>query len=303
MARSTLEQWRMFKAVAEHGGFHQAAEAVFKSQSSIHHAVHKLEAVLGVTLLQVEGRKTQLTAAGEQLLRRINFLLTEAERMEQVALNLQAGVESTLCIAVDEAFPRAVLFQTLSAVSHEYPLIRIELMETVLAGANELLAQGKTEIAVSPFTLADNLSEDICQVEFVAVAGSQHPLHQLERALTLEDLKECRQIVLRDSGKARSKEHGWLGSEQRWTVSHVGTSIELLLQQLGFAWLPRHAVTPYLATGQLKLLPLPRGKERSMTFYLNFNDAESLGPVARTFLGHLRYLTQNSGLAAADTSS
>ncbi|MDP4529322.1 LysR family transcriptional regulator [Alkalimonas delamerensis] len=303
MARSTLEQWRMFKAVAEHGGFHQAAEAVFKSQSSIHHAVHKLEDVLGVTLFQVEGRKTQLTAAGEQLLRRINFLLTEAERMEQVALNLQAGVESTLCIAVDEAFPRAVLFQTLSAVSNEYPLIRIELMETVLAGANELLAQGKAEIAVSPFTLADNLSEDICQVEFVAVAGSQHSLHQLERELTLEDLKDCRQIVLRDSGKDRNKEHGWLGSEQRWTVSHVGTSIELLLQQLGFAWLPRHAVAPYLATGQLKLLPLPRGKGRSMTFYLNFNDAESLGPVARTFLGHLRYLTQNPGLAADDTSS
>ena len=43
MARSTLEQWRMFKAVAEHGGFHQAAEVVYKSQSTVHHAVHKLE--------------------------------------------------------------------------------------------------------------------------------------------------------------------------------------------------------------------------------------------------------------------
>lgn len=293
MARSTLEQWRMFKAVAEHGGFHQAAEAVFKSQSSIHHAVHKLEDVLGVQLFQVEGRKTHLSAAGQQLLRRINFLLAEAERMEQVALNLQAGVESTLSIAVDDAFPRDILYQTLSAVSHEYPLIRIDLMETVLSGANELLAQGKVEIAVSPFTLADNLSEDICQVEFIAVAGSEHPLNQLGRELTLEDLKSCRQIVLRDSGKARDKEHGWLGSEQRWTVSHVGTSIELLLKQLGFAWLPHHAVKPYLDKGQLKALALPRGKCRSSTFYLNFNDADTLGPVARTFLGHLRYLTQD----------
>lgn len=303
MARSTLEQWRMFKAVAEHGGFHQAAEAVFKSQSSIHHAVHKLEDVLGVTLFQVEGRKTQLTAAGEQLLRRINFLLTEAERMEQVALNLQAGVESTLCIAVDEAFPRDILYQTLSAVSHEYPLIRIELMETILAGANELLAQGKAEIAVAPYTLADNLSEDICQVEFVAVASPMHPLHQIKRALTLEDLKNCRQIVLRDSGKARDKDYGWLGSEQRWTVSHTGTSIELLQKNLGFAWLPLHAVLPYLQTGQLQVLPLPRGSSRSMTFYLNFNDADTLGPVARTFLGHLRYLTQNHELAAGVITS
>ncbi|MDP4536302.1 LysR family transcriptional regulator [Alkalimonas collagenimarina] len=294
MARSTLEQWRMFQAVAEHGGFHQAAEAVFKSQSSIHHAVHKLEDVLGVTLFQVEGRKTQLTAAGEQLLRRINFLISEAGRMEQVAINLQSGVESKLSIAVDEAFPRSILYQTLEAVSHEYPLIRIELMESILSGANELLAQGKAEIAVSPFTLADNLSEDICQVEFVGVAGAGHPLHQLDRELTLEDLKECRQIVLRDSGLAREKEHGWLGSEQRWTVSHVGTSIELLLKNLGFAWIPRHAAQSFLASGQLIVLPLPRGSSRSMTFYLNFNDADTLGPVARAFLGHLRYLAQHA---------
>ncbi|HCA76548.1 MAG TPA: LysR family transcriptional regulator, partial [Alteromonas sp.] len=38
MLKATLEQWRMFKAVVEAGGFNQAAEQVHKSQSSIHHA-------------------------------------------------------------------------------------------------------------------------------------------------------------------------------------------------------------------------------------------------------------------------
>lgn len=291
MARSTLEQWRMFKAVADHGGFHQAAEVVYKSQSTVHHAVHKLEETLGVPLLQVEGRKTLLTPAGEQLLRRINFLLAEADRMENVALNLRAGVESHLAIAVDEAFPRDILYQTLAAVSAEYPLIRIELLETILSGANELLGQGKAEIAVSPFTLPDNLSEDICQLEFVAVAGPQHPLTLPRRQLALEELKQCRQIVLRDSGLQQKKDVGWLGSEQRWTVSHVATSVELLRKNLGFAWLPRHAVQPFLDNGELVQLQLPRGSSRTYTFYLNFNDAETLGPVARSFLGHLRYLS------------
>jgi DNA-binding transcriptional LysR family regulator len=293
MARSTLEQWRMFKAVAEHGGFHQAAEVVYKSQSTVHHAVHKLEQTLDVQLFQVEGRKTTLTAAGEQLLRRINFLLAEAERMENVALNLKAGVESKLSIAVDEAFPRDILYQTLAAVSAEYPLIRIELLETILSGANELLNQGKAEIAVSPFTLPDNLNEDLCQIEFIAVAGAQHPLTQPRRQLDLEDLKQCRQIVLRDSAQHQKKDVGWLGSEQRWTVSHVGTSIELLRKNLGFAWLPKHAVQPFLDNDELLPLLLPRGSSRTFTFYLNFNDAETLGPVARSFLGHLRYLSNN----------
>ena len=292
MARSTIEQWRMFKAVADHGGFQQAADVIYKSQSSIHHAVHKMEELLGVTLLHTEGRKTLLTAAGEQLLRRVNYLLSEAERMENVALNLKSGVESSLNIAVDEAFPRDVLYQVLAAVSNEYPLIRIELLETILTGANELLSQGKVEIALSPFTLPNNLSEDICQVEFVAVAGAEHPLNLPERLLTLEELKTCRQIVLRDSALEQKKDVGWLGSEQRWTVSHVATSIELLRKNLGFAWLPRTAVQPYLEEGSLKRLQLPRGGSRTSTFYLNFNDADTLGPVARTFIGHLRFLTQ-----------
>lgn len=291
MPRSTLEQWRMFKAVADYAGFQQAADAIYKSQSSIHHAVHKMEQVLGVTLFQTEGRKMRLTAAGEQLLRRVNYLLAEAERMENVALNLQSGVESSLQIAVDEAFPRAVLYQALAAVSAEYPLIRIELLETILTGANELLTQGKAEIALSPFTLPHHLSEDLCQVEFVAVAGSTHPLNQPKRLLELEALKNCRQIVLRDSALEQKKDIGWLGSEQRWTVSHVATSVELLRKNLGFAWLPRHAVQPYLDDGSLQILQLPRGASRSATFYLNFDDADLLGPVARSFIGHIRYLT------------
>lgn len=49
--------------------------------------------------------------------------------MENVALSLKAGVESKLNIAVDKAFPHDVLYQTLAAVSAEYPLIRIELVE------------------------------------------------------------------------------------------------------------------------------------------------------------------------------
>ena len=70
MARTTLEQWRMFQAVVEHGGFAQAAEAVHKSQSSINHAVHKLQEQIGLPLLEVVGRKAQLTDAGRLMLRR-----------------------------------------------------------------------------------------------------------------------------------------------------------------------------------------------------------------------------------------
>lgn len=295
MARSTIEQWRMFKAVADHGGFMQAATQIHKSQSTVHHAVTKLEEQLGVKLFAVDGRKTTLTEAGRQLLRRVNYLLAETERFENVARNLQHGVESTLSIAVDEAFPKHVLYQTLSLVSAEYPLVHLEVTETILTGANEMLEKGLAQIALSPFTLSDELSEAVCSVDFVAVCGAMHPLATDEEQ-SLESLKSCRQIVLRDSALERRSDVGWLGSEQRWTVSHVTTSVELIRKNLGFAWLPLNVVQPHLADGSLVRIRLNRGEQRSMPFYLNFQDPDTLGPVAENFIYHIRHLTTNHGV-------
>lgn len=88
MLKSTLEQWRMFKAVVDAGGFNQAAAVVHKSQSSVHHAVQKLENAIGVELFENTGRKVQLSAQGELMYRRATFLLNEAQKLEAVATSL-----------------------------------------------------------------------------------------------------------------------------------------------------------------------------------------------------------------------
>ena len=75
MLKSTLEQWRMFKAVVDAGGFNQASTAVHKSQSSVHHAVQKLENAIGVVLFENSGRKVKLSPQGELMYRRAAFLL------------------------------------------------------------------------------------------------------------------------------------------------------------------------------------------------------------------------------------
>ena len=292
MLKATLEQWRMFKAVVDHGGFSQAAEAIHKSQSTIHHAVQKLEESLGIDLLEVKGRKAELTKAGELMLRRATYLLDEAQKIEAIASNLNAGVETRLTIAVDQIFPHRFLYQTFSSVSEEYPLLRIELVETALSGANELLLQGKVDLALSPQPIAGAFSEELCPIDFIAVASPDHPLHHLDHDLTYEDLKSCRQIVVRDSALESSRDEGWLGANQRWTVSHMRTSIDMVSQGFGFAWLPTTHIEELLERGQLKPLPLRNGLKRTAQMYLVFTDADRLGPAARSLLGELRIHTQ-----------
>jgi DNA-binding transcriptional LysR family regulator len=291
MQKTTLEQWRMFKAVVEHGGFNQAALAIHKSQSSVHHAVHKLEELLSVSLFEVKGRKTQLTQAGELLLKRGEFLLQEVERIESVAHSLSSGVESELRIAVDSAFPAQLVYSVLENVSASFPQLRIDIIESVLSGSNELMDEGIADIALSSVPTPAGLNEEICQINFIAVASPQHHLLQHHQTVTLEQLKACRQIVVRDSAKHKSKDEGWLGAEQRWTVSNISASLDLVKKGLGFAWLPETVISELLANGELVPLPLQQGARRSVTFYLNFRDQDSLGPAAREFIGELRLQT------------
>ncbi|MBR7890292.1 LysR family transcriptional regulator [Marinomonas sp. A79] len=293
MLKISLEQWRMFHAVVEFGGFNQAAQGVHKSQSSVHNAVSKIEDTLGVKLFVIEGRKTVLTKEGEMILRRSSYLLDEAKKVEAIGVKLSQGIETQLRIAVDEIFPRALLYKALEMVSEQFPLVKIELIESILGGGAEMIENDEVEIAISPSSLGAGNSESLCYIQFGAVASPNHSLHAIEKPLTLEELKSHRQIVVRDSSTMDNKHRtneGWLEANQRWTVSHMQSSIDMIVNGLGFAWLPLSLIDPHLKDNRLKLLRLVRNNERSAQLFLTFKDGDRLGPVARLFLREIKAL-------------
>jgi len=279
MNRTTLEQWRMLQAVVEHGGFAQAAAAIHKSQSTINHAVHKLQGQLGLPLLQVVGRKAELTAAGAQMLRRAEQLLNQVGQLEELAQSLAAGTEAEICIAIDEIFPYEYLACALHDLAQEFPGTRVQLFETVLSGGPEMLLAGQVDLLIAGQVPQGFLGQPLLRAEFVAVAHRDHPLLQLDRALNLRDLAAHRQIVIRDSALGKRVDSGWLGAEQRWTVTHVATSVDMISRGMGFAWLPRARVAQGLASGQLQELPLQQGRQRHAELYLTHADPEKAGPV------------------------
>jgi DNA-binding transcriptional LysR family regulator len=281
MNKTTLEQWRMLKAVVEHGGFAQAAEAVHKSQSTINHAVHKLQARLGLPLLEVKGRKARLTEAGELMLRRAEQLLDEVAQMEDVAASLAAGTEAEVRLAVDEVYPNGYLADALQAFSGAFPNTRVQLQETVLSGGAEQLLAGQVDLLVTADVPPGFVGTPLLRAEFVAVAHPGHPLHHVDRELTLQDLRQHRQIVIRDSARGASRDAGWLGAEQRWTVSHVATSADMIARGMGFAWLPLSRVQAGIAAGTLAELPLGPATRRYAELYLVYADAGATGPALR----------------------
>jgi len=298
MLRISLEQWRALVAVVDAGGYAQAAAALHKSQSTVTYAVQKMESLLGVKVFEIKGRKAMLTPTGELLYRRGRNLLDDALKLERAAVDLAAGWEPELKLAVEILFPTWLLLQCLDQVGRERPQLRIELYETVLGGTEEALVDGRVQLAIGPTVPAGFIGEPLMPVTMTLAAAPGHPLHRLGRPLTEDDLREHRHLVIRDSGAQRTSRGGWL-NENRWTVSHKATSIRAAVMQLGYAWYAEDTIREELASGRLKPLPLREGARRSATLQLIFADRGAAGHGARRLAEIIRERVAN---ACAQTS-
>ena len=285
MTQVTLEQWQCLLAVVDEGGYAAAAEALQKSQSTVSYAVQQIESRLNVRVFRLEGRRSVLTPAGQTLYRRARLLVDEAAQVESLAAQLAQGWEPALTVAMDTLFPIWVMLEALARFSERQPLTRITLQETVLSGTDEALLEQRADLVIGGRTPPGFFGELLFDVEFIAVASPQHPLHLLDRPLQYQDLRLHRQIVVRDSGR-RNLDAGWLGAEQRLTVSHIQTSIQSVEKGLGYAWLPELQIRQALKEGLLKPLPLESGGRRKVPLYLIYSAGDSAGPAARC-LGRL----------------
>lgn len=291
--RISLEQWRALIAVVEAGGYAQAAEMLNKSQSTVSYAVAKLENLLEVKVFEIQGRKAVLTAAGELLYRRARQLLEEASGLEKAGREMSAGWEAEIRIAVDHLFPSDILLCVLDQFSDTCRQTRVQLHETVLSGNEEALLEGEVDLAITPVVPVGFLGDPLMNIRLLPVAHPDHPLHQLGREISYQDLRQQRQMVIRDSGSKARRDAGWLGSEQRWTVSNNTTSIRSVCMGLAYATLPELQIQKELESGLLKPLPLREGRERFAQLYLVFADRDFAGPAARRFADMIRQGVQD----------
>ena len=288
----SLDQWRVLQAIIDHGGYAQAAQALHRSQSSISYAITRLQEQLGVTVLQVQGRKAQLTDAGEVLLRRSRSLLQDAQALEDLARHLAQGWEAEIRLFVDAAFPTPLLLQALKQFAPQDRGTRVLISEVVLSGARDALESGDADLVIGADYAAGFLSDVLMEIELVAVAHPQHPLHQLARPLTSRDLQSEMQVVIKDSGQTAPRDHGWLGAEHRWTVSSIDKAITTISSGLGYGWLPQHQILEQIQQQRLKHLPLESGQRFRTHLYLTFGQ-EFPGEASKLLANLLRDAVAN----------
>lgn len=282
--KSTIEQWRILQAVVDFGGYAQAGEALNKSQSSLNHAVAKLQHTLGVQLLQVRGRKAYLTKEGEVMLRRSRLLTQNVEELEQVAENITSGWESEIVVATETIYPKDKLYNALEQFYPQARGTRVRIEDEVLTGTKERIIDHSADLVFVGGEVPKGFpGTSLESVGFSAYCGVNHPL--AERAgtdipLDIEELTHELQIVISDTSQSPQESQGWLKAEQRWTVSTFHQAIDILRRGTGFCWIPRHIVASSNAGDELVELNLSALRNREVLINLVVPRPNQLGPGA-----------------------
>lgn len=117
-----------FVAVARAGGFREAARATDGSASGLSEAVRRLEARLGVRLLNRTTRSVVPTEAGSSLLARLDPVWSEIDSALDVVNGFRDTPTGTLRLNVSMSAARLVLPSIVPAFLARYPEIRLEVV-------------------------------------------------------------------------------------------------------------------------------------------------------------------------------
>ncbi|WP_297843510.1 LysR family transcriptional regulator [Pseudomonas sp.] len=129
-----------FVAVVNAGGFREGSRASGRSASSLSDAVRRVEARLGVRLLNRTTRSVAPTEAGARLMERIVPALGEVESALDVVNDFRDRPSGTLKLNVPLSAARLVLPSIITPFLNTYPDIRLEV--TVEESFVDMLAAG-----------------------------------------------------------------------------------------------------------------------------------------------------------------
>jgi len=173
----TLEQLRVFVAVAERLHVTKAARALKLAQSAASHAIAALEAHYDTKLFNRVGRRIELTEAGQVFLIEARAVLAQAEAARLAMSEYGTLQRGTLSIQASQTIAGYWLPRHMVAFRRAYPHIQIRLAigntAQVAAAVDDGVAElGFVEGAVeSEHCICSRVARD----QLLVVVGRDHP--------------------------------------------------------------------------------------------------------------------------------
>ncbi|MEI4486128.1 LysR family transcriptional regulator [Frigidibacter sp. MR17.14] len=173
----TLEQLRIFLAVAEREHVTRAAEALHLTQSATSSAIAALEARHGVRLFDRVGRRIVLTEAGRAFLPEARAVLARAEAAERALADVAGLARGTLRLAASQTLGTWWLPAVMVAFHRAHPGVALDLRLANTAEVARAVAAMEADLGFVEGPVASNLLRlrDLGGDRLSAVVTPDHP--------------------------------------------------------------------------------------------------------------------------------
>src|SRR6266702_951192 len=304
----SLQQLKVFVAVARERSFTRAARQFDLTQSAVSRCVRELEDSLDLKLFDRTTRQVELTNAGASLERRIGRLLDEIEltlREERAAYDGHTGV---VAVASNPVLSSSWVAQGLARCATAFPELIVSVEDRPQSGVLASVEQGEVDFGV--VSMAEPLAGDLLHAQVVfttplhAVMPPTHPLAR-EASVAWSALQEWALVTLNaDAGVRAALELAFSanGLKRRpvQEFGHVAAVLRMVELGLGVGVLPVDAHWPPLAAS---LVSRPLSPGMNLATLLVHRRNRSLRPnAAAAWAQFAAHAAAPAAAAAADAA-
>ena len=284
----SIEQYKMFIAVAESSSLRSAAKKIYKSQPTVTTAIKKMEDELSLTLFNRQAYRLKLTEQGKMIYRVALNIMASHSEVSDLANHYNQGEEPILTIAVEASFDLSTIISELKQMQENYSSTQVVLQQEYISGAFESILDERADLAFTPispfhFPVGEVESKHLYSGQFINVASPQL-LARHNNLIHVSQLINEYLVVIKDSGATMDKKSTGIQQGQRtWFVNNFETKLLLIQNGLGWGSLPKNQVESSLAAGNLIKLELTDFPEyTNIDYSLIKLKRKVLGPIATT---------------------
>jgi DNA-binding transcriptional LysR family regulator len=259
-----IQQLEYATAVARSGSFRKAAEELHISQPALSQNVRKLEAELGVDILDRRRSGATVGASGRELLPHIEAVIEAVDALRRAA-NERHNNSRIVRVGTVTAATVPLLAPTIRAFRDAHPSTQVEILSAQQTGIHSALLEGSMDLGLVNYLEGDDVAPDFETTELlrghpVVCLRPDNPL-AAKATVTTADLWEESLIAMRSGYVMHRFLHRLLdGRDPTFSFSADGAEMGKLMVAagLGVAVLPDYSVIgdPLERSGEITHRPL-----------------------------------------------
>ncbi len=259
-----LTDLRIFRMVVREGGITRAAEKLFRVQSNVTTRIRQLEEDLGVRLFIREGKRLQVSPAGQRLIDYADRLLALAEEARTAVLD--PCPRGTLRLGAMESTAAARLPGLLAEYHARYPEVEIQLRTgnpRVLATA---MLAGELDAALAAEPIPDG------PFEKQAAFHEQLVIVSAASRISIEDRRDMPKTMLafEHGCPHRKRLEEWYArrgfmAEQIIELSSYHAMLGCVVAGMGIALMPKTVLAGFPENTRLQVHELPSDEDNALT--------------------------------------